>query len=40
MYYSSHVNKKVESHSILFSSNIVYLQTDLFTGYNGIMIEQ
>ena len=30
----------VESHSIFYSSKIVYLQADRFTGYNGIMTEQ
>ena len=29
----------VESWSILYSSKIVYLQVDWFTGYNEIMIE-
>ena len=29
----------VESRSILYSSNIVYLQLDWFTRYDGIMIE-
>ena len=29
----------VESRSVLYSSNIVYLQVDWFTGYNEIMIE-
>ena len=29
----------VESRSIFYSSKIVYLQIDWFTGYNGIMIE-
>ena len=29
----------VESHSILYSSKIVCLQVDWFTGYNGIIIE-
>ena len=29
----------VESCSILYSSKIVYLKVDWFTGYNGIRIE-
>ena len=29
----------VESHSILYSSKIVYLIVDWFTGYSGIMNE-
>ena len=33
----SHV--KVESHSFLYFSKIVYLQVDWITGYNGIMID-
>ena len=29
----------VESRSIFYTSKIVYLQIDWFTGYNGIMIQ-